>query len=324
MAFLAVLLYDNFRVNLDDGSNLAIADQPFRRHEPDDQFDTSNAIVPADQIRSGGPGVDGIPAITDPNLLAAGKATFLRPTDQVIGVVFNDEARAYPVRALDYHEVVNDRIGDIPFAVTYCPLCDSSAVFDRRHEDGVFEFGVSGRLYNSNVLMYDRPSSPKSTLWSQVRSGAISGPRVNESLRALPVEVVAWEDWKTRHPDTKVLSLAQLRTQSLNVSPYEIYFRSQDLMFPVEPLDDRLPKKTPVIGVWGPSTARAYPLTEFADVEEQATLEQEVDGKKFSLVYDPQWKSLRITNADDGLQWLYSYWFAWASLREGSEIFVRR
>ena len=227
MVVLTTLVYRKFYIGLAGDSEFSAAGLLGQSNQPVDRFDLSNAVVPVEQIRSGGPGVDGIPAITDPKLLAAGEATFLRPTDQVIGVVFNDEARAYPVRALDYHEVVNDRIGDVPFAVTYCPLCDSSAVFDRRHKEGVFEFGVSGRLYNSNVLMYDRPSSPNSTLWSQVRSGGISGPRVSESLRALPVEVVAWEDWKTRHPDTKVLALDQLRTQSLNVSPYAIYFRSR-------------------------------------------------------------------------------------------------
>ena len=322
LAVTAVMVYRDSLAQLREASEhqpLTVAGRPPRAT---DEFDLSNSLVPAKEIRPGGPRVDGIPAITQPRLLNADAARFLRPTDPVIGVAMNGDARAYPLRILDRHEIVNDQIGAVPFAVTYCPLCDSSVVFDRRSEDGTIEFGVSGKLYNSNVLMYDRPSSSESSLWSQMRGGAITGPRAGAPLRTLPLEVVAWGDWKSRYPDTRVLATEGGRIRQLGPSLYEGYFRSASLMFPVEPLDDRLPTKTPILGVWGQETARAYPISAFADVQNSLKLPQEIDGVSFTLGYEPDWKSLRIVAAEDGLQWVYSYWFAWAAFHEATEIFV--
>lgn len=123
-------------------------------------FDLEKANVPVDEIHSGGPPKDGIPALTNPEFIAGNQASYLGPSDRVIGVVAGSEARAYPLRILNYHEIVNDRIGQLSIAVTYCPLCDSAAVFDRRTPLGEREFGVSGLLYNSNVLLYDRGTFP--------------------------------------------------------------------------------------------------------------------------------------------------------------------
>ncbi len=168
-------------------------------------FDLSRLVVPARELLPGGPPKDGIPALTNPKFMAANEATYLRPKDRIIGFVTAEESRAYPLKILNHHEIVNDQIGVLPVAVTYCPLCDSCAVFDRRTELGEREFGVSGLLYNSNVLMYDRGGRPES-LWSQVLTRGISGPAAEKSLRALPLELTTWQDWLSRYPETKVLS----------------------------------------------------------------------------------------------------------------------
>ena len=138
-------------------------------------FDLSGSIIPIERIRSGGPPKDGIPAISDPLLIPGVDAAYLRKSDRVIGVVFRQEARAYPLRILNFHEVVNDQIEGTALAVTYCPLCDSAAVFDRRTSLGEREFGVSGLLFNSNVLLYDRGAEDAS-LWSQAMVRGVSGP----------------------------------------------------------------------------------------------------------------------------------------------------
>jgi hypothetical protein len=172
-----------------------------------------------------------------------------------VGVVFGKTAKAYPLKILDYHEAVNDRGGDVPFAVTYCPLCDSAAVFDRRTNDGVIEFGISGLLYNSNVLLYDRRKDGKQSLWSQMMTNSVAGPRVGKSLQTLPLELTTWADWSARHPKTEVLSTETGHHRDYSRSPYASYFGDDRLMFPVKPLDKRLPLKSRVLGVWSNKTA---------------------------------------------------------------------
>ena len=163
-------------------------------------FDFSDATVPVEEIHSGGPPKDGIPALSKPRLIAAGEATYLKPADRVIGVAIEGEARVYPIRILNYHEIVNDKIGGRPIAVTYCPLCDSAAVFDRETPRGVREFGVSGLLYNSNVLMYDRDEKAES-LWSQLRTEAVTGVQVRNQLKLLPLETDQLERLAKPSPD---------------------------------------------------------------------------------------------------------------------------
>ncbi len=285
-------------------------------------FDVSNAIVPQKEILSGGVAQDGIPSISEPIFVTAAKATFLKPNSKVIGVYFEGKARAYPLSIMDSHEAVNDRIGETSFAVTYCPLCDSSAVYNRKTEQGEIEFGISGMLYNSNVLLYDRNSkddNKKNSLWSQMMFQSVAGPRVKEQLATLPLEVTTWEDWKKRYPDTKVLTTPH-PPQSRNPH-YQSYFATDELMFPVNKEDKRLPKKTPVFGVWVGETMRAYPMSAFGKITEPLELKQELAGKKFTLMYNPQAKSLRIIKGDDGLQWVYSFWFAWYAFHPQTELF---
>ena len=227
-------------------------------------FDLSNATIPTDQIRAGGPPKDGIPALTDPTMVPADRAGYLRPDDRVIGYAADGEARAYPLRVLNYHEIVNDRVAGTPIAVTYCPLCDSAAIFDRRTPVGLREFGVSGLLYNSNVLMYDRGGQPES-LWSQVLGAGVSGPAAGKRLTALPVELTTWRDWSERYPQTSVLSAETGHPRDYRSNPYDGYLTSPGVMFPVTSTSDRLPAKQLVLGVWVGDTSKAYPLSAFGE-----------------------------------------------------------
>lgn len=288
---------------------------------PGNDFDLKNATIPEAEILGGGPPKDGIPAITRPRLIAGGKASYLKKSDRVIGVVIDGQARAYPLRILNYHEAVNDRIGRISFAVTYCPLCDSVAVFDRRGPDGELEFGISGLLYNSNVLLYDRRKKQTESLWSQVMAQGVSGPGAKQQLKSMPVELTTWDDWLARHPGSEVLSSRTGHQRDYSRSPYGNYFKSDQLMFPVSKTDKRLRNKVPVLGVWTDRAARAYPVTEFQKPGVSHEINQELDGRKFRLVYSPQAKSLRVVKADKELHVMYAFWFAWYAFHPDTELY---
>jgi hypothetical protein len=281
-------------------------------------FDLRRAIVPAAELQPGGPGKDGIPALTNPPLVAGTFAAYLAPLDRVIGVFVNGDARAYPISILTHHEIVNDRVKDVPIAVTYCPLCDSAVVFDRRTPLGEREFGVSGLLYNSNVLMYDRRGQPES-LWSQLMTGGISGPGAGRALKTLPLELTTWQDWVTRHPQTKVLSPETGFQRDYSRNPYARYFGRPQLMFPVRPLSDLLPAKTPILGLWTDDTAREYALAAFAGGPRE--IKDNLGGKRVTIEFNPEANTLRVTQADDGVRWMYSLWFAWYAFRPQTDVF---
>jgi len=281
-------------------------------------FDLSEATVPARNFKRGGPPKDGIPAITNPALIPANQVNYLQADDRLIGVLVGNEARAYPLKILNYHEIVNDRIDDSPFAVTYCPLCDSAAVFDRRTPLGVKEFGVSGLLYNSNVLMFDRGGKPES-LWSQIMTEGVSGPTARNKLKALPLELTTWQDWRDRYPNTKVLSAQTGHARDYGRNPYAGYFQQPGLMFPVQPTSDLLPTKSRVLGVWTKQSARAYPESAFS--AERTRIEETIDGKKVVIQFNPESKSLRVVESDEDIQWMYSLWFAWYAFNPETTIF---
>lgn len=281
-------------------------------------FDVRNVIVPVNELRSGGPPKDGIPALTNPSFVVGAADSYLSPTDRVIGYADGNEARAYPLRILTQHEIVNDRVNKLPIAVTYCPLCDSAAIFDRRTPAGELEFGVSGLLYNSNVLMYDRRNRPAS-LWSQMMTASISGPAVGKTLAALPLDLTTWHDWLSRYPHTTVLSPKTGHRRDYARNPYARYFRQPQLMFSVRPSNNLLPLKTPVLGVWTDKAARAYVVSSFGRAPREVT--DTLDGKSITLLFNPAANSLRVTKADEGVRLMYSFWFAWYAFRPQTDIF---
>jgi hypothetical protein len=280
------------------------------------KFALENTVIPPGEIKTGGVPKDGIPALTDPKMLPADEATYLKADDRVIGVSIGQQARAYPLRVLNWHEIVNDQLGGTPVAVTYCPLCDSSAVFHRRVGTETVEFGVSGLLYNSNVLMYDRLTN---SLWSQLMAQGMSGPYVKRQLKPVPFELTTWADWRQRHPATEVLSIDTGHARDYDTNSYEDYFRSSQLWFPVSRQNGRLEKKHLVLGVWTDNASRAYPLSAFDGEDRQLT--DEIDGRHITLRYDAKAKSLTIDSADEGVKWMYSFWFAWYAFRPETDIY---
>jgi len=237
------------------------------RHAASYGFDLAATAVPAQEIVASGMPKDGLPALVDPavwTLADAGGASakrskFLVPSDRVIGISLGGSARAYPLRLLVWHEIVNDTLDGRPIAITYNPLCDSAAVFDRAGSPPVV-FGVSGLLYQSNLLMFDRrPGGKGESLWSQLLFRPVAGPAVRggSGLSPLACSVVTWADWRAAHPATTVLAPDPRLGQQYKRDPYSSYFGSDLLRYPVRPLPppERGPWKTPVIalsldGVW--------------------------------------------------------------------------
>lgn len=276
-----------------------------------------NLRIPRDQIHAGGPPKDGIPALTDPQLVSAAVAESLAPTERVVGVSVQGESRAYPLRILNYHEIVNDTLAGTPIVVTYCPLCDSAVVFRRQVEDQVLEFGVSGLLYQSNVLMYDRSRGAQS-LWSQLAGQAVSGPFSGTRLTPLPVELTTWGRWRGEHPKTTVLGPQTGHRRRYDVNPYTDYFRSSELMFPVGATDARLPQKSRVLGVVVGDEAKAYPLPD--PDRERGVWQDMVGGRTLQLATDPASGNIRLVDPPEDVKIAYSLWYAWYAFHRDTKV----
>lgn len=225
--------------------------------------DEPKPIVPLDKIVSGGPPPDGIPSIDNPKFVSIQEADkFLQDGDQVVGLNINGDIRAYPLQILVWHEIVNDNVGGTPVAVTYCPLCFTNQVFNRTVDGKTIEFGTSGKLYNSNLVMYDRINN---SLWSQALGQAIVGEHAGVKLDRIPFDVAFWKDWKDLYPDTKVLSRDTGITRPYGADPYGDYYTNGDLFFPVSNKDNRLGLKEIIVGLENAGQYKAYKLRQIED-----------------------------------------------------------
>lgn len=270
-------------------------------------FDLSNTIIPLSEIRSGGPPRDGIPAIDKPKFISASRAAFLRPDDLVMSVTADGMTRAYPLRILVRHEIVNDQMGNQAFVVTYCPLCGTAMVFNSRINGRMLTFGVSGLLYQSDVLMYDRQTD---SLWSQLAMKAVSGPQVNTELEWLASEHLTWAAWREKYPQGEVLSTQTGSQRNYSGSSYASYEQSPDTMFPVPTYRAELPKKDWVVGVIVDGVARAYPVKSLPPGQAVRDL---VNSAALEITFHPATQLAEVRRVESGevLPSVKVYWFAW-------------
>lgn len=182
--------------------------------------DFARHTVPLDEIVSGGPPRDGIPAIDAPQFRAAAAVTDIAPQEPVIGLVINGDARAYPLRILHWHEIVNDVVGGRPVAVTYCPLCNLPLVWDRRLDDRVLDFGTTGKLRHSDLVMYDRQTE---SWWQQATGEAIVGSLSGQSLRQVPSRLESFARFRERAPEGRVLVPNDPSARAYGLNPYAGY-----------------------------------------------------------------------------------------------------
>ncbi len=280
-------------------------------------FDLDDASVPPEQILNGGPAKDGIPSLDKPEYVSAKDASFLKSKDRVLGIEFNGTTRAYPIKILNYHEIVNDSAGGKPIVITYCPLCGSGMAFLAEIGGSRLTFGVSGLLYNSDVLLYDRQSE---SLWSQIKSEAIAGPMKSTRLVAIPVSHTTWRDWRARHPDSQVLSTDTGYRRNYQVDPYPNYGRNGRLYFPVAEENKEYRRKSLVMGLEIDGRFKAYPFDELK--RGPAQFADEFQEMHFEVQYDHKNKTARIIDArGQAIPTLIAFWFAWYAFHPDTEIY---
>ena len=233
----------------------------------------------------------------------------------MIGLVQGGRARAYPLAILVWHELVNDTLGGRPVLVSYCPLCGTGIVFDRRIAGRTRRFGVSGLLYRSDLLLYDRETE---SLWSQISAEAVTGPARGSRLRPVRSRITTWGAWRSEHPGTDVLSLETGHRRPYGRAPYGDYARSEKLRFPA-PRDARYHPKMPTAGLRLPGgPARAYPAEEL--VRAGGRVRERFAGRPVSVAYDADEGLFRV-EAPPEVEVIEGYWFAWAAFHPETEVF---
>ena len=281
-------------------------------------FDLEGSLVPAEEIHLGGPPRDGIPSIDQPRFVDAMQAGFLADSDRVLGLVRGGKSRAYPVAIMNWHEVVNDQIGKESIAITYCPLCGTGIAFKSEMRGMQLGFGVSGLLYNSDVLLYDRETE---SLWSQLRMQAIAGPLMGKRLNAVPLVHTSWHAWRMEHPDTLVLSTETGFERDYRHDPYASYASRSDTYFPVSAESSRYHPKERVLGVEIDGRFKAYPFAELTRTGKQR-ISDSFAGRLLMISFDGTHGVARAFDQDGReLATVTGFWFAWYAFHPGTEVF---
>jgi len=287
-------------------------EQPRNRFEHDILVETfgydknTPAAVDFEEMYQGCPARDCIPSIDEPEYVSADEAAhFIRDDELVMAVDLNGDKRAWPIRVLDFHEIVNDTIDGHPVAVTWCPLCGSGLAFRREVGGEVVEFGVSGLLHDSDLVMYDRKTN---SLWQQITGEAVMGPAVGETLQEVPATITEWATWRSTHPETRVLSPPDSERDYGQNRHYAAYEQSDRLMFPAARRDLSIHPKTVVHGfsIDGEHLA----VTDTA-LDENETIEARLGGHGVVIT---RHSDGRVTAVDgDGREYaaVRSFWFAW-------------
>ncbi len=277
--------------------------------------------VPLDEIIGGGPPKDGIPSIDAPKFISAAEASkFLTDSEPGIALNINGVDRFYPFQILVWHEIVNDVVGGERVLVTYCPLCLSGIVFDPLVNGERVEFGTSGKLWNSNLVMYDRKTD---SLWSQILGEAIVGELTGAKLKVLSSDMVRFGDFKKLHPSGSVLSRDTGATRFYGQDPYGDYYTTPGTYFPVGKKDDRLSDKDFVLGIVVNGKAKAYwPEA----VKKLGKVEDYFENKTIVVQYEKDIDAVRIfeKNSDGTLERINpfgSFWFSWVATHPDTELF---
>ena len=236
--------------------------------------DFDKRTVDLSEIMSGGPPRDGIPAVDTPRYASTENAgEWLDPDEPVIAAEIAGEARAYPLQILIWHEMANDTLGGIPIAVTFCPLCNSAIVFDRRLDGEVLDFGTTGRLRLSDLVMYDRQTE---TWWQQLTGTGIVGEHAGRELVRLPAAIVSWRDFRAAFPNATVLSRETGYSRSYGSNPYAGYDSTTQPFLLRRTPDPRLPAMERVLHVAAGEAERIYPFGAFTD---EPVINDEVGGE---------------------------------------------
>lgn len=281
-------------------------------------FELGNALVPVEEILRGGPPRDGIPSINNPVFQDPEDAELWRSDDLMLTYDKGEVSFAYPIGILNWHEIVNHDLGGTPLLITFCPLCGTGMAFDPRVNGRSLTFGVSGLLYNSDLLMYDHQTE---SLWSQIEGRAVSGPLAGTELKPVAIRHELWQRWRERVGDKgQLLSTDTGHRRNYRLSPYGDYDHSERLYFPVTHISRKYHPKTWVLGWTNNGEARAWPFPELAG--QDGPVHDEIGGMKVVLTFDPETPSAEL-RAEDGtlLPATRAFWFAWYTFHPKTTIF---
>jgi|AntRauTorckE6833_2_1112554.scaffolds.fasta_scaffold11153_4 hypothetical protein len=232
--FLIFLLFGCSQVNSSEGGE--------RLNDPDNP--NPDWLISIDEVVDGGPGKNGIPSIDNPKFAPAHEIDFIDNERLVIGIKVGDEIKAYPHQILDWHEVVNDQVGEDYFSLTYCPLTGTGVTWNRKIDGEITTFGVSGLLYRNNLIAYDRKTD---TYWSQMQMRAVNGPLIGKFADTdYPLIETTWATWKQMYPDSQVLTTETGYGRNYSGYAYGEDYLSGDTgtLFPITNENNRLPNKT--------------------------------------------------------------------------------
>ena len=264
--------------------------QTKKKHSP-------NRRLQSNLVLSGGPQKDQIPAIDQPQFVTPRNSIY-NMSEIVLGLAVNGEAKAYPYSILNWHEIINDTVGGYPVSITYCPLCDTGIAYIRKIGHKVTTFGVSGKLYNSCLIMYDRQTD---SLWVQPWGTAVEGPQVNQNLARLPIIKTSLSKWVAKHPNTKILSSKTGYKRDYNSYPYGDYFNSKTLFFPITVTisSDQHPKEAIQIA-W--AADNSHPFNAFGgravsvkltDLQMKGFIMKRLAKKHLVFIYDTHFEAAR-------------------------------
>jgi hypothetical protein len=276
--------------------------------QPDDNSNNNSFggewSIPIGEVLDGGPGIDGIPALTNPELVSAdnSEASFIRDTDLVIGYKNGDDIRAYSHSILDWHEIINDNVGDVSVAITYCPLTGTGIGWNRILNGNETTFGVSGLLYNTNLIPFDRQTGSN---WSQILNESVNGELIGRKVALVPLIETSWQTWKTIYPNTKVVSRNTGFPRTYGTSPYGDYNTNNDrFLFPVAK-DNRLPLKERIHTIIKGRKAKAY---QFSSFTENNIIIDSFEGDEYLIVGNGEFiVSFLLDSETRGLTFEYSY-----------------
>ncbi len=264
--------------------------------------------IPLSEVFDGGPGKDGIPALTNPQFIHISAADYLDDDNLVLGYVDGDVAKAFPHSILDWHEIINDKVGNVNIAITYCPLTGTGIGWSREFNGNTTTFGVSGLLYNSNLIPYDRQTDSN---WSQIRLDCVNGERIGDEIDTYMLVETTWKTWKEMYPSTTVVSTNTGHSRDYGRYPYGSYRTNNEyLIFPLANEDSRIPTKDRVHGIVASGNAKVYPLTLFGSEvtvihdnfvgQEYVVVGSESDNFALSFMRDPgDGSSLSFTAVQD-------------------------
>jgi len=279
--------------------------------------DGTRYLVHPDKIQSGGPPPDGIPSIDNPEYVTVSDAdAWIEDNELVLALSYRGVTRAYPLQILVWHEIVNDVINGEPVLVTYCPLCGSGIAYQRTIKGEEVEFGTSGKLYNSNLVMYDRLSR---TYWTQIGGQAIIGELTGMELTPIDIDTVVWRDWAPAHPDAEVLSQDTGFDREYGEDPYGSYYEDSFIWFPVEGQDERIHPKTVIFGIKVNGVFKAYPED---DLTQAGEISDTVGGREITLTRGADGVvTIRDTAAGTEIVKERDFWFAWYAFHPKTELF---